>query len=96
MMVTSHVVSSYFGTSYQAGILLPETTLQTHWFAILATFVAINTLMYMALAIAKVLPKIYLSDFYTSRDKRRETRSIWPNDQPGSGSERPTHDDDER
>lgn len=63
---------------YQTGLLLPEETLQTHWFAVLSAFVAINTVMYVALAIAKVLPKWYLSDFVTSRSRRSETRSIYP------------------
>ena len=36
-----------------AGLLFPEALLHTHWFAILATFVAINTVMYAALALAE-------------------------------------------
>ena len=36
------------------GILLPDTIFQTQSFAILAAFVAINTIMYAALAVAKV------------------------------------------
>ena len=37
------------------GILLPEEVLQSEFFAVLAAFVAINTIMYVTLAIAKML-----------------------------------------
>ncbi|WP_153504309.1 hypothetical protein [Cumulibacter manganitolerans] len=60
------------------GILLPESTLQTGWFSVLAAFVAINTVMYVALAIAKVLPKVYPRDWLPRRYTRSETRSIYP------------------
>ena len=39
--------------TFPAGFLLPESTLQSDAFAVLAAFVAINTLMYVALAVAK-------------------------------------------
>lgn len=61
-----------------AGILLPRSFLSSDFFAILAAFVAINTVMYAALALAKILPKIYLSDWFTDRNRRSETRSIHP------------------
>ena len=60
------------------GILLPRSTLETPWFAVLATFVAINTVMYVALAVAKLLPPVYPGSWFTSRDRRGETRSIHP------------------
>lgn len=60
------------------GILLPESFVETDAFAVLAAFVAINTVMYTALAVAKMLPKIYLSDFFSDRSRRSETRSIHP------------------
>ncbi|MGX7680314.1 hypothetical protein ACSMXN_15585 [Jatrophihabitans sp. DSM 45814] len=41
----------------QAGILLPSSVLQTGWFHVLAVFVAINTLFYAALSLAKIFPK---------------------------------------
>lgn len=66
------------GTAVHTGILLPESTLQSNWFAVLAAFVAINTVMYAVLAVAKILPKWYLSDLFTSRNRRTETRSIYP------------------
>ncbi len=60
------------------GILLPRATLETPWFAVLATFVAINTVMYVALAVAKLLPPVHPGGWFTSRDRRGETRSIHP------------------
>jgi hypothetical protein len=64
------------------GILLPESVLRSQGFAVLAAFVAINTVMYVALAVAKMLPKVYVTDWFTSRDRRRETRSIHPHRGP--------------
>jgi len=60
------------------GILLPETLLHSNFFAVLTLFVAINTLIYVALAVAKILPKIYMSDWIQRRRTRSETRSIYP------------------
>ncbi len=60
------------------GILLPRATLESQTFAILAAFVAINTVMYSALAIAKMLPKVYLSDWVKRGQRRSQTRSIHP------------------
>jgi hypothetical protein len=60
------------------GILLPQTFLQSPFFAVLATFVAINTVMYLALAVAKLLPKVYVSDYLSGANRRGETRSIHP------------------
>jgi hypothetical protein len=60
------------------GLLLPETTVHTGWFAVLAAFVAINTVMYGALALAKILPKVYPSDWTRGRNRRTESRSIYP------------------
>jgi len=60
------------------GILLPDSILGHTWFAVLSAFVAINTIMYTALAIAKILPKIYLSDLVHTRERRTANRSIHP------------------
>lgn len=59
-----------------AGILLPESFLQSEFFQVLATFVAINTLMYVTLAIAKMLPRVYVTDLLRRRNTRREPRGI--------------------
>ena len=60
------------------GILLPEAFLRSNTFAVLAAFVAINTIMYVALAVAVMLPKIHVGDWVLRRYERAETRSIYP------------------
>jgi len=40
-----------------AGILLPSDVLHSQWFQALAAFVAINTLVYAALSLAKLIPR---------------------------------------
>ena len=40
-----------------AGILFSSDVLHTRWFQALATFVAINTLVYAALALAHLIPR---------------------------------------
>lgn len=64
------------------GILLPESVLDSHAFGVLSAFVALNTIMYVALAVSKVLPKVYLSDLVNRRGRRSETRSIHPDNPP--------------
>lgn len=61
-----------------AGVVLPESLMHTQWFAVLSMFVAINTVLYLTLAIIKLLPKAYLSDWIDQRNRRVETRSIYP------------------
>lgn len=65
-----------------AGSLLPPGVLQSEWFAVLATFVALNTVMYCALGVAKMLPKVYASDLVHRRNRRRQNRSIYPDGVP--------------
>jgi len=69
-MVT-HLVASW-------GVILPEDTLHARWFIVLAGFVAVNTLVYVTLSIAKAVPRIYLTDWLPRRYSRGETRSIYP------------------
>jgi hypothetical protein len=59
-------------------MLLPESILQSTTCSILEAFVAINTVMYGALALGKLLPKVYVSDWVPRRNQRAETRSIHP------------------
>lgn len=61
-----------------AGILLPASVIHSQVFAVLAAFVAINTIVYATLAVARILPKVYLSDWVRGRNRRAETRSIYP------------------
>ena len=56
--------------------LLPQGIMHSQWFATLTVFVAVNTLLYLTLAIVKLLPKLYLSDWVDRRDRRSEPRSI--------------------
>ncbi|EFV92490.1 hypothetical protein ES5_05820 [Dietzia cinnamea P4] len=75
-----------------AGILLPESVLSSDWFAVLAAFVAINTVMYVTLAVTKTLPKIHVRDLLPRNYVRSETRSIHPDAQdrgPRAVDERP-------
>lgn len=65
------------------GILLPASTLHTTWFWALASFVAINTVMYVALAVAKIFPKLHPRDWLPRRYTRSETRSIYPDTPEG-------------
>jgi hypothetical protein len=58
--------------------LLPEWILHTDSFQILATFVAINSMMYATLAVLKVLPGGYALARFNGRNRRRENRSIHP------------------
>lgn len=54
------------------GILLPESVQQAELFGVLVTFVAINTVMYATLAVAKLLPKIYPADWFYRHYYRHE------------------------
>jgi hypothetical protein len=62
------------------GLVLPEEFLTTPAFQFIAAFVALNTIVYAALAIAKMLPKVYVSDWMIRRGRRQESRSINPDD----------------
>ncbi len=72
------------GVRLLAGVVLPQSIMHTEWFAVLAMFVAINTVLYLTLAIIKLLPKAYLSDWVDQRNRRAETRSIYPDVEGGA------------
>jgi hypothetical protein len=59
--------------------VLPEELLHTRWFAVLSSFVAVNTILYVSLSIFKIAPKLYLSDLVKKHGRRSQTRSIYPN-----------------
>lgn len=61
-----------------AGILLPESVLRSPFITVLAAFVAVNTVIYATLAIAKLLPAVHWGDLLPGRQRRSETRSIFP------------------
>ena len=60
-----------------AGILLPESVLHSDWFAVFATFVAVNTVIYVILSVSKLIPVMRQFWFRKPKD-RAETRSIYP------------------
>ena len=62
------------------GILLPSSVMHSHVFGVLAAFVAVNTVIYVALAMAKATPKVYMRDWMPRGYQRAETRSIHPED----------------
>jgi transcriptional regulator of nitric oxide reductase len=64
--------------------VLPSSLLHSEVFAVLAAFVAINTVMYAALALAKMLPKIYPSDWLQGSNRRARVRGIYPEQASGS------------
>ena len=66
------------GVGLLAGVVLPQSIMHTQWFAVLSMFVAINTVLYLTLAIIKLLPKAYLSDWVDQRNRRTESRGIYP------------------
>jgi hypothetical protein len=66
------------GLKIPLGLVFPESVLSSELFEVLATFVAINTVMYAALAVVKVLPKAQAPEWLRSRRARAETRSIHP------------------
>jgi hypothetical protein len=70
---------------YAHGLVFSESVLHSELFAVLAAFVAINTVMYCVLTVAKMLPKIYVADWVTSRNRRTESRSIHPDGIPPAG-----------
>jgi hypothetical protein len=61
---------------------LPASILGARWFAVLSTFVAINTILYVSMSLFKIPPKPYLSDVVRRHGRRTETRSICPKGHP--------------
>ncbi|WBM81092.1 hypothetical protein KIV56_07605 [Cryobacterium breve] len=63
------------------GILLSDTILASEFFAVFSAFVGINTVIYVVLAVAKILPKIYVTDWVRGRNRRIAARSIYAIDE---------------
>ena len=76
------------GVRLFASVVLRESIMHTPWFAVLSMFVAINTVLYLTLAIIKLLPKAYLSDWVDQRNRRSESRSIYSDVDAGTPQER--------
>jgi|RhiMethySRZTD1v2_1073278.scaffolds.fasta_scaffold539968_2 hypothetical protein len=58
--------------------VLPPSVLSSEAFHVLAAFVAINTVMYAAVTVAKLLPRVNPAALRRGRYQRSETRSIYP------------------
>jgi hypothetical protein len=65
------------GPALRTGMLLPESFLHTDAFKVLATFVALNTLMYATLAVVKILPRVHRPAWLTGGNRRAQDRSIY-------------------
>jgi hypothetical protein len=61
-----------------AGILLPESFLHSRFFVILATLVALNTVVYAALSVIHIFPKWLKPGWFQKKHQRGITRSIFP------------------
>jgi hypothetical protein len=73
-------VSPIDATVIRSGLILPQSILQSDLFAIFAAFVAINTVIYVVLALLKILPRPHITDLLQWRNRRGETRSIYPHE----------------
>ena len=71
-------MSAIHATVIKNGLILPQSILQSDLFAVFAAFVAINTVIYVVLAVLKILPRPHITDLLQWRNRRGETRSIYP------------------
>lgn len=60
------------------GLLLPESFMQSRFFIILATLVALNTVIYAALSVIHLIPKWLKPGWLRGQRPRGMTRSIYP------------------
>lgn len=60
--------------------ILPSAWLTSSWYATLTGFVAVNTLIYVALSVSKILPRLHPTTWFSRGgiSRRRESRSIYP------------------
>ncbi|GAA2003161.1 hypothetical protein [Brevibacterium samyangense] len=83
-VLTSGLTSGLAAGGGLTGRVLPESVLHSEWFATLAAFVALNTVVYLCLALCKIFP--VPRPAYRGRSRRAETRSIHPDaPEPGVG-----------
>jgi len=62
----------------QAGILFPQALLESRFFLILATIVALNTVVYAGLALSKIVPRLIRASMFRRAKRRAINRSIYP------------------
>lgn len=63
---------------FVTGILLPESFMHSTFFVILATLVALNTVIYAALSVVHIFPKWFRASWLRRQRHRGMTRSIYP------------------
>jgi hypothetical protein len=66
------------GRIINQGVLLPESFMLSRFFVILATLVALNTVIYAALSVVHLVPKWFNQSWLRGRKTRKATRSIYP------------------
>ena len=71
-------------TTVASGALLSPPIMDAGPVRVLAAFVAINTVMYCALAVAKILPRLHPSTWLDRANRRGENRGIYPPDWTGA------------
>jgi hypothetical protein len=64
------------------GALLPPSVMDSSPVRVLAAFVTVNTVMYCALAVAKILPRLHPTTWFPNDNRRSAERSIYPSGQP--------------
>ncbi len=62
----------------EVGGLLPGSVMHSTPARVLAAFVTINTVMYCALAVAKMLPRLHPTTWFPGSNRRSQERSIHP------------------
>ena len=72
-------------SSVEAGILFPQALLESRFFVVLATIVALNTIVYAGLAVSKVLPRLIRGPLFRRAKRRAINRSIYPGAGADSG-----------
>jgi hypothetical protein len=75
-----------FAAVLPTGVMLPESVLHSDSFKIVATFVALNTVMYATLAAVKMLPRPRTPSWFEGRNRRAQDRGILV--EPGRDSSR--------
>jgi hypothetical protein len=71
-------MSVLISAAAEASGVLPGAVLHSGPARVLAAFVTINTVMYCALAVAKVLPRLHPTAWFPGSNRRAQERSIHP------------------
>jgi hypothetical protein len=71
-------MSVLLSAAAEASGLLPGAVMHSGPARVLAAFVTINTVMYCALAVAKILPRLHPTAWFPGSNRRAQERSIHP------------------